>query len=264
MSRGPLRAARVAGALVRTSLATALQYRTDFVLDGVTGLVRAVATLAPLWLVFAQRDQIVGWTEPQVTLVAGLFFLMQGLIAGLIEPNLGEIVEAIRNGNLDLMLLKPADAQLLASVRRIAPGRLWDVAVAAALLAWALPSIDPAPLDVVVAGVLLMAGCGAMYGLWVLAICTSFWLVRVDNLRFLLWAATDAGRFPLDVFTRWVRFGLVVVVPVGLLTTLPVVALRGDWTAGLVGAAVLVAAGFVVGSRVAWTTALASYTSASS
>jgi ABC-2 type transport system permease protein len=265
MRRGLGRSLQVSGALVRTSLQTAMQYRSDFVLDGVTGIFRAFAAVAPIALVFGQTDQVLGWTAPELTLIMGLYFFMQAVIAGFVEPNLGEIVEAIRNGNLDLMLLKPADAQLLASIRRIAPGRLWDLLVAVGLVGWAVRLLPPpGALDVLVAVVMVGAGIAAMYGIWLLAICTSFWLVRVDNLRFLLWSATDAGRWPLDVFARWVRFGLVVVIPVGLLTTFPVVALRGEWSGALVAVAVLVSAGFVVGSRVVWKYALAGYTSASS
>jgi ABC-2 type transport system permease protein len=251
--------------MVRVSLAVAMQYREDFLLDGVTGLFRAVAAIAPIALVFSHRDQILGWSEPQVVLVIGLYFLMQAVLAGLVEPNLGEIVEAIRSGNLDLMLLKPADSQILASVRRVAPSHVWDLLVAGALIAYAYVHMPvPAPIDVVLAVLMLLCGLAAMYGLWLLAICASFFFVRVDNLRFLLWSVTDAGRWPLDVFARWIQFVLIAVIPIGLLTTFPVMALSGAWTMPMVLAGLAVAAVFLVGSRLAWNRSLASYTSASS
>lgn len=260
-----MRALQVSGGLVRASLAVAIQYRSDFVMDAVTGLLRAFGAIAPIVLVFGHVPEVMGWKEPEVTLVVGLFFLMQAVLAGFVEPNLGEIVESIRTGSLDFLLLKPADAQLLASARRIAPGRLWDGVVAAMLIGWAFSSMPaPSPIDVVVAVVMLVAGISAMYGIWLLAICTSFWLVKVDNLRFLLWSAADAGRWPLDLFARWVQIVLVVVVPVGILTTFPAMALRGTWTFPMVALGCAVALAFLVGSRLAWNAALASYTSASS
>jgi ABC-2 type transport system permease protein len=266
MRRGPGRAWTVARALVHTSLATAMQYRSDFLIDAATGAIRAVAAVAPVVLVFQHQQTLLDWTQAQVTLVIGLFFFMQAVIGGVVEPNLGEIVDGIRTGNLDLMLLKPADSQLLASVRRVAPGHLWDLLAALLVIGWALRGLDPVPTvgQLAVGALMVAAGLVSMYGLWLLAICTSFWLVRVDNLRFLLWAATDAGRFPLRVFADWVRFGLMVVVPVGLLTTFPVEALRGELTMGMGAFAVCVALAFLVGSRLAWQAALASYTSASS
>lgn len=260
-----MRAAQVSGGLVRTSLAVAMQYRSDFVMDALTGILRAFGAIAPIGLVFGHVPEVMGWTAHEVVLVVGLFFLMQAVLAGLVEPNLGEIVEAIRKGTLDFLLLKPADAQLLASARRIAPGRLWDAVVAALLIGWAFTGMPaPSVADVAAAVVFLCAGIAAMYGVWLLAICTSFWLVKVDNLRYLLWSAADAGRWPLDVFSRWIQVGLVVVVPVGILTTFPAMALRGDWSVSMLAAGCAVAVGFLVVSRLAWKAALASYTSASS
>lgn len=265
MRRGPLRWLQVGAALVRASLAVAIQYRSDFLLDGVTGLLRAAVTVAPIALVYSHRTDVLGWTAEEVVLVAGLYFLMQAMIAGLVEPNLGEVVEAVRTGSLDFLLLKPADAQLLASVRRVAPARLWDLVAAVVLVGWALDRMGPpSALDAAVAVAMLACGTCAMYGIWLLAICASFWFVRVDNLRFLLWAVTDAGRWPLDVFGRWVRILLVVVIPVGVLTTFPALALRGTWSPTLVLVGAAVAATFLAGSRWAWNASLASYTSASS
>lgn len=259
------RNARVVAALVRTSLANAMQYRADFVFDGVTGLLRVFGVLVPILLVFGRRDEVLGWTAAELTLVTGLFFFAQAVMTGVVEPNLGEVVEAVRSGSFDFLLLKPVDTQLLASVRRVAPARVWDAIAAAALIGWALASAPPpSPLDVLVAVTLLASGLSALYGVWLLAICTSFWFVRVDNLRYLLWSVSDAGRWPLTVFGPAIRVALVLIVPIGVATTFPAVALRGEWTWGLVAGRVAVGLGFAVGSRLVWLRALASYTSASS
>lgn len=252
-------------ALARTSFANAAQYRADFLFDGVTGLLRVAGVLVPVALVFGQREEVLGWTAPELTLVTGLFFFVQALLTGVVEPNLGEVVEAVRSGSFDFLLLKPVDPQLLASVRRIAPARIWDLLAATGLVGWSLSRLPPpAPLDVLAAVVTLLSGLSALYGVWLLAICASFWFVRVDNLRYLLWAVSDAGRWPLSVFGPAVRTALVLVVPIGVATTFPALALRGEWTAPLVAGAVGVGAAFALGSRWVWTRALASYTSASS
>jgi ABC-2 type transport system permease protein len=263
--RGPARIAQVGGGLVRASLAIAMQYRTDFVIDGVTGVLRTLAAVAPIALVFSQRESVLGWTAPEITLVAGLYFFMQAVLAGLVEPNLGEIVEAVRSGSLDFVLLKPADAQVLVSLRRVDPSHLWDLLAAVLLCGWSLSAMEtPSVVDVAAALVMLTSGLAAMYGIWLLAICTSFFFVRVDNLRYLLWSITDAGRWPLGVFARWVQVVLVVVIPVAVITTFPALALRGAWSWPLIATGAGVGVLFLVISRWAWNASLASYTSASS
>lgn len=256
---------RVGAALVRASLMTGLQYRSDFVFDGVAGLARTAALAAPLVLVYQHADQVMGWAPPEAALVLALFLLMSGILGGLVEPNLGEVVEAIRTGSLDLVLMKPADAQLLVSLRTVAPSHLWDVLAAGGVAAWALARLPaPGALDVAVAGMLLLLGLAAMYGLWLVTISASFVFVRVDNLRFLLWSATDAGRWPVTVFSGAARWLLTFAVPVALLTSFPAMALLGRWDATLLATAGATAGAFLLGSRAVWTQALGRYTSASS
>ncbi len=256
------RTARIVGALVRVSLATGLQYRTDFFFDLVTGFLRTLAAIAPVALVFLWRDEVAGWTRDDATAVMGFYLVMHAVIAAFIEPNLGAAVEAIRTGSLDLLLLRPADAQLLVSARRFAPAALLDLPVGLVLVA--ASARHAAPVDMAVATLLLTCGLVAMYGLWLLAICASFVFVRVDNLRFLLWSAADAGRWPRDVFSGTVKWLLTAVVPVAVATTMPAEALRGGWSLNLIGVGLAVASGFALGSRWVWTRSLKRYASASS
>jgi ABC-2 type transport system permease protein len=253
---------RVVAALIRVSLATAMAYRSDFLFDGATGLLRTAATVAPVALVFTWREEVAGWNATDAASVMGFWLVMHGVLSAFIEPNLGAAVESIRNGSLDLLLLRPADAQLLVSLRRIAPGALVDLPVGLALVGLAAPGA--AAGDLVAAAVLVVCGLLALYGLWLLAICASFVFVRVDNVRFLLWAVADAGRWPRDVFSGAVRLVLTVVVPVAVATSLPAEALAGRWSAGLLATGFGVAVGFLVLSRVVWLQSLRRYASASS
>ncbi len=259
------RSARVVGALVRVSLMTGMQYRADFLIEGVTSLFRPAAAVAPLLLVFNHREAVVGWSMADATVVLGLFLLMQAIVEGVIEPNLGAVVEAVRTGSFDLVLLRPADSQLLVSLQRVDPGKVWQLLAGLFVVGWGLAARPPPGLaDVAVAVALLLCGVVAIYGLWLFAICLAFRWVRVDNLRHLLSSIADAGRWPVTVFGDVARAFLTVVVPVALFTTFPALALRGEWTAGLIATGVAIAAVFGVGSRVAWLRSLAHYTSASS
>lgn len=259
-----MRTLAAVGALLRASLMTGMQYRSDFLFDSLTGLLRTAATAAPLLLVYEHTDAVMGWSLLDATLVMAFFLVFKALVSGVIEPNLGVVVEGVREGHLDLVLMKPVDAQLLVSLRTIEPARMWDLLAGVALCAWALAVRPPGAGDAVVAMVLLTAGLASMYSLWLLAICTSFFFVRVDNLRFLLGAITDAGRWPISVFGGWLRWVLTFVIPVAIITSFPAMALRGTWDLSLVVTGVLTAAVFVVGSRLVWLRSLASYTSASS
>lgn len=256
---------RVLLALVRVSLMTAMQYRSSFLSQFVVGGLTAAATVVPLVFVFEHATTLAGWTFPETVLVTAFFLLMSAVVGGLVEPNLGAVVEGVRNGQLDYLLLKPADSQLLASFQRVDPARAWDLAASGVLGIWALGRLGPPSAgDFLVAATLLLAGLMAIYSLWILVICLSFWFVRVDNLRYLLGAVTDAGRWPVAVYRGWVRLLLTVVVPVALVTSWPAMALTGRMDGALAAQALGVGLGLFASSRFAWTRAVGRYTSASS
>lgn len=258
-------ALRVVGALARVCLMVAMQYRSDFLFEGLSGGLRTFGAVAPLLLVLGHTTAIGGWTVDQAALVMAFFLLLGSFHGGLMEPNLGEVGEAVRKGTLDLWLTKPVDAQLLVSARKIDPAYLWDALAAVAVAGWALHRLPaPGAIDVAVAVFLLGCGLVAMYGVWLIAICASFVFVRVDNLRYLLLSVADGGRWPLSVFSGWIRVVFTAVIPVGLVTTFPAEALRGTWGGPMVLTAAAVAVLFAGGSRALWSWSLSTYTSAGS
>ena len=108
---------RVARALARISAVQALQYRAEALGEALLTFVRVATTLVPLWVVFGQRPQVDGWTRPEMLLVVGWFTLLTGVLEGAVSPSLLAVIEHVRTGTLDFVLLKPADAQLLTTFR---------------------------------------------------------------------------------------------------------------------------------------------------
>jgi ABC-2 type transport system permease protein len=255
----------IVAALIRVALMTAMQYRSSFLFELLTGTSTALGVVLPLVFVYDHTHAVAGWSFHEALLVAAFFLVLQAIVGGLVEPNLGALVSAIRNGQLDYLLLKPPDAQLVASFSRVAPAKVWDLLGGLGVGAWALSTLPAPSVGGALAAVgLLAAGVAAVYGLWILVICTSFWFVRVDNMRYLIGAIVDAGRWPVSVYTGWVRIFLTMVIPVALVTSYPAIALLGRLDAWLAVQAVGVAVGMLVVSRLAWRFALRHYTSASS
>jgi len=111
---------------------------------------------------------------------------------------------------------------------------------------------------------MLAAATTILYSLWLIVISLAFWFVRVDNLSYLFTAIFDAARWPVSVFRGWVRAVLTFVIPVGLMTTFPAMALLGTLSPSRLLVAVALAALFLTLSRLVWTRAVRHYASASS
>lgn len=250
----------------RTSAAAAMAYRANFLLEGVMALLWIALTLLPLMVVFDARAEIEGWDWPSALIVMAYFLAVRAVIEGTISPSLAELVGAIRSGAFDYVLLKPIDAQAMISASRYEPWRLFDLLGAIALVVYAFVERGrpPALADLALGMVLFGAGVLATYALWILCAAASFWVVRLDNLMYLLGSIFDIARWPVQVFRGAWRFVFTFVIPIAVMTTFPAMALLGRLDAWATLATAGGALALVALSRVVWLMAIRSYTSASS
>jgi len=261
-----MRYLRLLAVQLRVSVTLGMQYRWEFLLDGLLTLVWTAIGLVPLHIAFAGRPAIEGWTYERALVVVGLFTLLKGVLDGAINPSLLTVVEQIRQGTLDFVLLKPADAQFLVSTAKFEIWKIIDAAAAIAILAWAFSRMGRAPGvgDVALSVALLAAATVVLYSLWILVVSAAFWVVRLDNLAHLFNSLFDFARWPVSIFKGVFRVVFTVIFPIALMTTYPAEALLGTLEARTALTAAAGAAAFALVARLVWSRALGHYTSASS
>jgi ABC-2 type transport system permease protein len=250
--------------LLRASILSSLQYRGDFFFEAVRALFEVAWTLVPLLVIFGQRPTIAGWHVDEALLVTAWFTALKALLEGLITPSLVQTVEQIRRGTFDFVLLKPVDAQLLASFAKVGLFSAIDLVAAIGLVGVALHRLHhvPGAGELAVTLVLTLAAAAILYSLNLAALSVAFYVARIDNLAYLLAALFDAARWPSTVFRGAARLFFTFVLPLGLMTTFPPLALLGRLSLP----AALAATGFgvlaVVASRALWLSGLRAYRSA--
>jgi ABC-2 type transport system permease protein len=250
----------------RMSVAIGAQYRWDFLVSGVLAVVWTLLGLVPLWVAFHARPSVEGWTFGGVLVVVGWFTLLKSVLEGAVNPSLVQVVDQIRQGTLDFVLIKPADAQFLVSSARFEPWRVVDSAGGFAILAWglAIEGRVPSGASVGTAVVLFAAATAVLYSLWILVIAAAFYVVRLDNLAYLFNAIFDFARWPVSIFKGVYRIVFTFVIPLAVMTTFPAEALLGTLAPRTAIASLAGSLAFAVGARWVWTRAIAHYTSASS
>lgn len=267
----------------KVSLLSAAQYRWDFLGQGVMQILWTVMSAVPLLVAYGARakaqgaaiteTELGGWGLYPAGMVFGFFCLLKAILEGGINPSLTAVVEHIRKGTLDFVLLKPADAQFLVSTAKLEPFHLIDGLFAVAILvvtvkrhAMATGTLTVAHLLPWGAAALLLLVCALLilYSIWLLVACAAFYVVRIDNLSFLLTALFDFGRWPRTVWKGAFRIAFTFVLPLVVMTSFPVDAILGQlrWRDALWAVACPLV--LLVLSRKAWKRALAGYTSASS
>jgi ABC-2 type transport system permease protein len=254
------------GLQLRTSVTLAMQYRWDFVLNGALSLLWTAGGLVPFHIAFDNRPPVEGWTYESALVVVGWFTLLRAVLDGAVNPSLLAVVARIREGTLDFVLLKPADAQFLVSTAKFEVFRVLDALAGLVVVGLAFVRLGRAPSLEGVAAALGMFGAATvvLYSIWLLVVSAAFWVVRVDNLAYLFDSIFDFARWPVSIFKGVWKIVFTYVIPLGVMTTYPAEALLGTLATSTAAGAIFGAAVLAVVARYVFGRAIAHYTSASS
>jgi ABC-2 type transport system permease protein len=256
---------RLLGLYIKVSALNELQYRVNFFVQLFQSALALGTGLIALGLVFSYTATLGGWSQAELLIVMGVHILVGGLIKTLIQPNMERLMEDVQNGTLDYALTKPADSQVLVSVREFRVWQTIDIVMGAIVMAtgvWRLRS-SIGILDALAFGAAILLGGLMIYSVWLMLTTGSFWIVRVDNILEIFQSFYQAGRWPVGIYPGWLRSSLTFIVPVAFAVTVPAEALTSRLT-GTVLLAMLGLAALLFGlARILWRVGLRHYTGAS-
>jgi viologen exporter family transport system permease protein len=224
-----MRYLRLLALFARVELQFALEYRANLVLDLFEELIIVVTSLLAVLVLFSHTTVINGWTEGQMIVLLGVYYLIQGMQSVVCEVSFERFMEHVRLGTLDFILIKPLNGQFMVSTRHVQVPQVGQLALGFSLVAVAMAQMGQNVGLTDVAGfvVTLVCGVSLVYCLVLVLSTLAFWFVRVENLLAIYWSFLDAGRFPVDIYPGWLRVTLSTVVPIGIAVTVPAQAIAG-------------------------------------
>ncbi len=260
-----MRGFRLAYNYLRIGIMNEFQYRANLYIQILQTFIALATGLIGLNLVFSQTSQLGGWNKAELLAVMGIFVLMGGVIRAAIQPNMERLMEEIQEGTLDYALTKPADAQLFVSIREFRLWQIVDVFTGIIVITVSLVQLKLAVSFWAVLGFFsaLVMGAIMIYCFWLIVTSSAFWFVRVNEIADLFVGLYAAGRWPVDIYPNWLRYGLTFLVPVAFAVTVPAEALTGRLTFQTwLGALALTVILFLV-ARAIWNIGLRNYSGAS-
>jgi ABC-2 type transport system permease protein len=250
-----------------TALSAEMEYRTNFLLTTLTSVLGLVGAAFTLSLFYRHGYAFEGWTWQQALLVMGLYTVLDGFSASFLAPNLSRIVNHVRDGTLDFVLLKPIDSQFWVSLRNCSPWGLPTMVVGLSMVIYGGVHHQPhaLPLRAYLQGLApALLGVVVLYSIWFVLGAMTIWFVKIYNATEALRAVLEAGKFPIQGYAGLWRTVFTFLIPVAFMTTVPAQAILGRASGNWLLAAALLAIALFTGSRWFWRFALRYYTSASS
>ncbi len=226
-----MRHLKLVGQFARASAQNELAYRANFWISLLHSLLNLGTGVLGVMVLFGQVDTIQGWDLPSTLALLGVYLTLSALRGLFIGPSLEALAGMdgeIWTGQFDFTLLRPVNAQFLASVRHWRPFALVDLALGLCVLGMATIQLGHAltPAHLVITLLTLAVGVIALY-----AILLAFSALVLWNPGFLFTWLFDGlfqmARYPVGLYPGWLRWILTWVVPVGIMTTVPAQALVG-------------------------------------
>jgi ABC-2 type transport system permease protein len=248
----------------RVNLVEELQYRANFFASLLGTLFWMGIALLTLELFFSHTERLGGWEYWEVVVLLGVFNALHGVIESVLRPGIGGLAEDVRSGALDLVLIRPIDAQFHVTFRRLDIWRLADIVLGLTLAGYALARTGRTPSAVDLAAFVATgaAAVAVVYAIWLALMSLAFWFVAVENISVLFDAVFEAARYPVTAYPGVLRFLLVYLLPIAWTTTIPASALTGRLGLGTAAASLLVGLAALMLSRWLWLSAVRRYTSA--
>jgi ABC-2 type transport system permease protein len=253
---------------LRASLQQELAYTTNFIFHLFYSLLGLTTGVIGIAVLFSQIENIGGWTFASTLSILGVFMTLSALRGMFISPSLDALAGMdgdVWTGNLDYHILRPIDLQFVASFRRWQPFAIFDLILGLGVIGFAISQLSNALTFVQLLSFVasLLLGLVVLYSLLLAFAGLVFW-----SPGFLFGWVFDGiyemARYPVNLYPSWIRLILTWVVPVGVMTTVPVRALTGMLTPELFIGSLLLAIAMFVGATILFRLGLSRYASASS
>ena len=119
----------------KNSLIREMTFRGHFMVNVASELFWVVLLLVFIKIIFSKTPDVRGWNEHQYLFLMGTHMLVTGVFEAMFFGNLWRVSQLVRTGDLDFVLLRPANPQFLLSFERMNYSALANIPVAGAICA---------------------------------------------------------------------------------------------------------------------------------
>jgi ABC-2 type transport system permease protein len=248
-----------------------LAYRASFVMLTLGQFAGVGLEFVGILIMFMHTDALGGFDLAEIAFLYGTSGVAIGM-ADLLLGSIEKIGTRIRDGSLDVMLIRPVPAFTQAAADQFGLRRIGRVLQAAIVLSWSIWAVD---IDwtwdrILLIPVMLVCGTVIFSGIFVLGAAFQF---AAGDAAEVASAFTYGGNFltqyPISIYSEWLRRFLVFVVPMAFVCYFPALYVLDKedplgFPRAFQFASPLVAVAAAVGAGVVWTLAVRRYRSVGS
>lgn len=225
----------------------------------------AVQYLVVVQTMLVRCPKNLDFTVFQKVSLSNLIFLLTGVYM-LYYPNFTSLTTMIRDGKLDMYLVKPVAAQFLVTMQRLDLSLLVPDAAAGIIMigiGWHRAGLPVTVGSIAGFGFFLICGALLTYSLFLLPHLLVFWTTATNGIADLTAAVWDFNNMPQLIYGKWMQRIGTFLLPVFVITNFPGLFLMGELSVPMAVWGVAAPIVFFLIARAVWNQAVKNYTSAS-
>jgi len=248
--------------LLKFSLMDLIVYRWDLLFRNIGFALESWVIILFFKVLYFNIPEINGWRYRDLLLIVAAYNILEWLLYFFYEHNHRRLHQKVNRGELDNLLTKPLDAQVIISFKDINFQSFAGLFVGIFIIFYVLK--DPYTMVQLFSFILLfMVGAIIHYAISLMIATISFFTPKMEDFRHIEGRFRDLAFYPVDIYPPILKFVFKTFLPIAFFTTVPAQAFSNP-SPQLFVEAFMVAGIFLFLSRKFFLTGLKRYSSASS
>jgi ABC-2 type transport system permease protein len=261
-----LRYCRMNLLMMKNCLIREMQFRSNFIIRLFTEVIWLGMQFIYVEVLYSLTQSIGGWNVWEMVILLGTNHIINQLFEAFFFDNCTKLVDQIRLGDLDFVLVKPINSQFMVSLRYTDYASITNSMAGFAMIGFALHKLGTTitPVEVLLFLLLVLNGISILYAMMFCLSIMTFWIGRASNLFELYYQLTQFTRYPGEIYRFGLRIVLLTAIPMLVVSNFPAKVLKGGLLSDdmLYGCAIGVS--FLLATVWVWNLGLKRYRSASS
>ena len=224
-----MNALRLYGRYASISLRSQLEYRASFVMQAAGQFLVTGLEFAGIWALFTRFGQIRGWRLEEIAFFYGTISITWA-VADALSRGFDQFGNIVKHGEFDRLLLRPRSTVLQLFGQELTLRRLGRFLQGAAVLLFAIVTLDIAwSADRVALLAMAIAGGVCLFiGLIVLQAASAFWTTEsLEVWNAFTYGGVTMSQYPIEIYRPWFRQFFTFVIPLACVNYFPGVAILG-------------------------------------
>ncbi len=244
----------------------ALEYKANFILGGLFEFLWVILNVIFFKALYQNTTSIAGWSVDEVLLLVFICGLVDSVHSFFFASGFIDIPNLIRQGNLDLLLLKPINKRFFLSFRLINVGQILNVIFNVVMIIIYTNKITTnLSLTNVLLFILLIISALIIVNAFYFSLSMlAFWVIKVNAIIGYSQELFTVGNKPINVYPKIIQKIFTYLIPLGVAFSYPILYLSHKLSTSSLIAGFVIAVIFFALSHVLYRRGIKKYTSATS